>query len=117
MRRTQFDENHGKTMTPNKSAQQFAEQGLKLWRDGQHSQALNCYNQAIVLAPEDAIFLVNRANLQMELGNLEEAMQDFERAQKVHPQLPDYMFSGLNLWKSMTPKARQAWIEKRRNSK
>lgn len=95
-------------------AQERAQVGLRLWRSGQREQALNCYDQAVILAPEDSVILLNRACLRLELGRLEDAMQDFERAQRGHPKLPDYLFAGLDLWRAMPPEARQAWIEKRR---
>lgn len=95
-------------------AEQHSQAALRLWRSGQHEQALNHYDQAVALAPEDSVTLLNRACLKLELGRLEDAMQDFERAQRGHPKLPDYLFTSLDLWRTLSPEARHAWTEKRK---
>jgi len=95
-------------------AQEHAQVGLRLWRSGQRERALDRYDQAVILAPKDSVILLNRACMRLKLGRLEDAMQDFERAQRGHPKLPDYLFASLDLWRAMPSEARQAWIEKRR---
>jgi tetratricopeptide (TPR) repeat protein len=102
------------------SAEGQAQVALSLWRSGQREQALDHFNRAVELAPDDAVILINRANLKHELGSLEDAMEDFERAQRGiaqrgYPKLPEYFFAGLELWRKMPPEERQAWIERRRN--
>ncbi len=98
------------------SVDQYSQLGLKLWRSGQPKEALEHYNQAVALDPQNATLLVNRANLQLELGHFDEGMRDFENAQLGRPKLPDYMFSALTLWQTMSPEARQAWIKRRQTT-
>ncbi len=50
------------------SSEGQAQAALRLWRSGQREQALDHFNRAVELAPDDAVTLINRANLKYELA-------------------------------------------------
>lgn len=97
---------------PNEHLSQTA---LRLWKAGQRQQALQFYNKAVALAPDDAVLLLNRANLQVEMGNIPEALQDFERARLGKPRLPDYVFANQTVIQTMSPQALEIFVKKRKD--
>jgi tetratricopeptide (TPR) repeat protein len=93
-----------------------AQEALRLWRSGQRLQALELYSRAIEGAPEDSILLLNRAQLQVELGNVSEALGDFERARAGHPRLPERVFVMQERLQSMSPEALELFIQTRKDA-
>src|SRR5437868_6076548 len=51
--------------------------------------ALENFNQALTLNPKDSAALVNRGEVQLRLGNIIEAAQDFARAVDLDPENKD----------------------------
>jgi tetratricopeptide (TPR) repeat protein len=95
----------------------LAQEGLRLWQSGQRLQALEWYNLAIDLSPEDSILLLNRAQLQVELGNVTEALCDFEKARAGHPPLPEHLFIMQEGLQSMSPEALRIFLQKVRETR
>ena len=93
----------------------ISQTALRLWRAGQRQAALEFYNQAIAIAPDDAVLPLNRGNLQFELGNINEALADFERAKNGQPRLPEHLFATQTLLQAVSPQTIQALIEKRKS--
>ncbi|MBM3544416.1 MAG: tetratricopeptide repeat protein [Alphaproteobacteria bacterium] len=58
----------------------YSDRGLAKWRMGQTKEAIDDFNQAIQLAPENATVYNNRGNALMDLGHPDEAVKDFDRA-------------------------------------
>lgn len=94
----------------------LAQEALRLWRVGERLQALDLYGRVIDQSPEDSILLLNRAQLHVELGNVEEAMCDFERARVGRPRLPEHFFVMHDGLQSMSPAALEAFVQKRKSA-
>ncbi|MGV1014071.1 MAG: tetratricopeptide repeat protein [Methyloceanibacter sp.] len=58
----------------------YSDRGLAKWRLKQTKEAIDDFNQAIQLSPENATIYNNRGNALMDLGHPEEAVKDFDRA-------------------------------------
>lgn len=58
----------------------YSDRGLAKWRMGQIKEAIDDFNQAIQLSPENATVYNNRGNALMDLGHPDEAIKDFDRA-------------------------------------
>ncbi|MGH6793316.1 MAG: tetratricopeptide repeat protein, partial [Methyloceanibacter sp.] len=58
----------------------YSDRGLAKWRLGQTKEAIDDFNQAIQLSPENATVYNNRGNALMDLGHPDEAVKDFDRA-------------------------------------
>lgn len=58
----------------------YSDRGLAKWRLGQTKEAIDDFNQAIQLSPENATVYNNRGNALMDLGHPDEAIKDFDRA-------------------------------------
>jgi tetratricopeptide (TPR) repeat protein len=99
--------------TPQK---RMAQDALRFWRAGQTLRALELYTLAIEEAPEDSILLLNRANLHTELGNITEALHDYERARAGHPRLPDHLFVVQEGLQTMSPAALETFVRLRKNA-
>lgn len=95
---------------------QLAQTALNLWRNGKHQDALDYYNRAIALAPTNSTLLLNRGNLNFELGNISAAVSDFERAMSGSPKLPEHVFVNYQLIQTLGEDSPilQATIERRR---
>jgi tetratricopeptide (TPR) repeat protein len=93
-----------------------AQEGLRLWRSGRRLQALEVYSRAIEASPENSILLLNRAQLQLELGNVNGALRDFDRARAGQPRLPDRVFVMQEHLQSMSPEALDLFIQRRRKN-
>ncbi|MCW8140560.1 MAG: tetratricopeptide repeat protein, partial [Planctomycetota bacterium] len=61
--------------------------GLLRFKRGEHAAAVEAYGLASRLRPDDAMHLVNRAVNLLELGRLEQALDDCERALALSPRL------------------------------
>jgi tetratricopeptide (TPR) repeat protein len=58
----------------------YSDRGVAHWRLNQPKAAIEDFNQAIQLSPENGAVYNNRGNALMDLGHPEEALKDFERA-------------------------------------
>jgi tetratricopeptide (TPR) repeat protein len=58
----------------------YSDRGLAKWRMKQTKEAIDDFNQAIQLSPENATVYNNRGNALMDLGHPDEAIKDFDRA-------------------------------------
>ena len=58
----------------------YSDRGVAKWRLNQTKQAIEDFNQAIQLSPENGAVYNNRGNALMDLGHPEEALKDFDRA-------------------------------------
>jgi len=66
-------------------AEAWTSRGVSLRRLGRHEQALESYNRAIALNPEDALIWNNRGVALLGLGRSSEALEAFEQALKLNP--------------------------------
>jgi tetratricopeptide (TPR) repeat protein len=60
----------------------------KAWKLSRRSVALEYYNRAVELRASDAITLLNRGNLLLELGRPHEALSDLEAAERLDVNIP-----------------------------
>jgi Flp pilus assembly protein TadD len=63
--------------------------GLAWIRLGELDRALNDTDEALALAPDDAVAYNNRGFIYLEQGNLEQAEADLRRAIAIDPTLPN----------------------------
>ena len=76
------------------SAKYFVQQGHILWKQGKRERALLFFNKGLpehreeIWSNDDAITAMNRGNLQLELGNVEEGLKDLQLAAEINPNLP-----------------------------
>lgn len=87
------------------TSEKYERDALMSWRGGDRKTALGLYNKAIGLDPENAVALLNRGNLQIELGNFDEGISDLDRASELDPELPT---QNALLFKDMPPEMREA---------
>ncbi|NJR66106.1 MAG: tetratricopeptide repeat protein [Leptolyngbyaceae cyanobacterium CRU_2_3] len=71
---------------PIASAQQFLQYATEKLNKGQYRSALEDFNWAIQVDPQNATAYSQRALVQMKLGYLKEAMQDLSNALRLNPQ-------------------------------
>ena len=53
---------------------------------GKYKEAVEDYNKAVELNPNDAMLFYNRGTVKIELGDLEGAKEDFEKAMELSHQ-------------------------------
>jgi tetratricopeptide (TPR) repeat protein len=82
------DRRHTEKVDPRILIGRLEKAGLIAWKDGDRETALRCYDKVIELDPDNAVTLLNRGNLQLELGRYEEGITDLEKASKLNPALP-----------------------------
>lgn len=76
------------------SKEYYSQQAHILWKQDKRERALLFFNKALpenrddVYSGDDAITLMNRGNLNLELGNEVEGVSDLETAAKINPSLP-----------------------------
>lgn len=63
------------------------ENGVLLFKQGQHQKAIDEFSKLIELAPENADAYKNRGVSYMKQGNFDRAIKDFETAKKLFPEL------------------------------
>jgi tetratricopeptide (TPR) repeat protein len=78
--------------------------GLIAWRKGDRETALRLYDKAIALDPDDAVALLNRGNLQLEMGRFDAGIADIEEAREMVPELP---CENADLFKMLSPEMRE----------
>lgn len=73
---------------PPGTPEEIALRALTIWQNGNREAALDLYNKAITLMPDEASLYLNRGNLKMELGLIDEAIQDLQEAVSRESTLP-----------------------------
>lgn len=86
------------------SDQWYVQKALKHWREGERETALEFYNSALKINPDDELTLLNRGNLLFELGYFDEAFKDLEKAVELNPEVP----ADLLMFKQINPNARES---------
>ncbi|MFZ3122344.1 MAG: tetratricopeptide repeat protein [Thermodesulfovibrionales bacterium] len=77
------------------SATDWFEKGVKFYESGNYKEALNAYNKAIQLDPQDAITFSYRGLAYDNLGNLQQAFNDYNKAIQLDPKdASAYIFRG-----------------------
>jgi Zn-dependent membrane protease YugP len=76
-------------LEPSDPATLLCNRGLAWLRLGKLDRALQDTNDALALAPNDAVAYNNRGVIHRELGNLEQSEGDLRRAIEIDPQLPN----------------------------
>jgi Zn-dependent membrane protease YugP/Flp pilus assembly protein TadD len=76
-------------LEPSEPATLLCNRGLAWLRLGQLDRALQDTNDALALAPADAVAYNNRGVIHRELGDLEHSESDLRRAIEIDPQLPN----------------------------
>src|SRR3974390_298387 len=74
-----------KTLTNDRRATTLNDRGVAYARNQQPKEALEDFNRAIQLFPENAAVYNNRGNLLLALGAAREAIKDFDRALVLAP--------------------------------
>ena len=72
-----------------------------LLKSKQFAGAVDCYRRAIELHPTNSHLLLTRARLFLDLGNVPDAMADFEAAQRGFPKLREEVFLPYKLFKDV----------------
>jgi len=83
------DLSHAFDLDPSNRAMLLCNRGLAWLKLGQLEQALHDTNEALLLAPEDAVAYNNRGVIFRDLGDFEKAESDLRRAIEIDPQLPN----------------------------
>jgi tetratricopeptide (TPR) repeat protein len=87
------------------TTERYERDALVAWKRGDRETALHLYNEAIDIDSDNAVALLNRGNLQIELGNFDEGINDLERASELDPKLPTH---NATLFKDMPPEMRES---------
>lgn len=77
---------------------------LDEWRLGNRQEAYALYSQAIKWHPDHAVALLNRGNLQIEMGMFDDGIEDLEKARALDPTLP---CENATLFKQLSPEMRE----------
>ena len=83
----------------------YTQQAHILWKEGRRERALVFFDKALpemreeIRSNNDAITVMNRGNLQLELGNFDESILDLERAAEINPTLPTWNAQVLKMLK------------------
>jgi tetratricopeptide (TPR) repeat protein len=78
---------------------------LASWRNDDRESALRSYTTALMLDSEYAVALLNRGNLQLEMGLFENGIADLEKARMLDPSLP---CGNADIFKHLSPDLREA---------
>lgn len=76
-------------LDPSEPATLLCNRGLAWLRLGQLDRALADTNDALALAPNDAVAYNNRGVIYRDLGDLEQAARDLRRAIEINPEFPN----------------------------
>ncbi len=68
--------------------EELFQEAIQAASDGNHLDAISLFDQALEMSASDARCYGARASSKMELGNIAEALTDFEHARKLCPQHP-----------------------------
>jgi tetratricopeptide (TPR) repeat protein len=79
--------------------------GLAAWENGNLESALRSYTKALSKDSDSAVLLLNRGNLQLEMGLFEDGIADLEKARRLDPSLPS---GNADLFRHLSPELREA---------
>ena len=68
----------------------FTNKGLKLFGSGQYNEAIQYFDKAISLNPNDALAYYNRGVVKGYLGQYSEEIQDYDKAISLEPNNADF---------------------------
>lgn len=74
------------------------------WRQGDRETALALFTSALEMDPDNGTTLLNRGNLQLEMGYFEDGIRELERARDIDPELP---WQNALLFKALDSHARE----------
>jgi tetratricopeptide (TPR) repeat protein len=103
-----LEEFRGSSPTEGTSAK-YCGDGLIAWRQGDRETAFRLYTKAVELDSRDAVALLNRGNLQLEMGRFEAGIADLEQAREMVPELP---CGNADLFKMLGPDEREEWRQR-----
>lgn len=87
------------------TSEKYSRDALIAQRKGDRIKAVALYTKALEIDSDDAINLLNRGNLLIELGRFDEGIADLEVASKINPTLPTH---NAILFKNMPAEMREA---------
>lgn len=93
----------------NETAEKYSRDALIAQRKGDRIKAVALYTKALEIDSDDAINLLNRGNLLIELGRFDEGIEDLEIASEINPTLPTH---NAILFKNMPDEMREAIRQK-----
>lgn len=73
-----------------KYSSQYALEGEVLRRKGNYKKALDCFNKAIELEPNNDMYFSSRSKAKFELKDLKGAIEDIDTAIKIQPTVNEY---------------------------
>ena len=82
----------------NRTSEEWSRRGIVQTQRGQLSSALESYNQAIELEPDNTTVLVNRGLVKDELGDYDGAIADYSSAIKLDPTLTEAYYNRANTY-------------------
>lgn len=110
-----LEESRKLNLTEGTSAR-YARDAIIAWKEGDRELALSLLTEAIEIDPDDGVALLNRGNLQLEIGAFENGIRDLERARDLDPELP---WENALVFKMLSAdgreKTRQAMLRKSEN--
>jgi len=97
-----------------RSSVRYVRDALITWRQGDRERALYYFTKAVEIDPDDGATLVNRGNLQLEMGYFDDGIRDLERAREINPELP---WQNALLFQMLSPdqreRTRQSMVNKK----
>lgn len=91
------------------TSRKYSGDALIAWRDGDRETAFQLFTNAIELDANDPVALLNRGNLQLELGCFEAGIADLERAREMAPELP---CDNADIMKMLDSEEREHWRQR-----
>ncbi|EGO57868.1 hypothetical protein NEUTE1DRAFT_122217 [Neurospora tetrasperma FGSC 2508] len=87
--------------SPAEQAEGFKNEGNKFFKAKDYNQAIAHYTKAIVLQPESATYLGNRAAAYMSAGKYKDALEDCTRAAELDPNNPKILLRLARIYTSL----------------
>ncbi|EAA27447.1 hypothetical protein GE21DRAFT_4466 [Neurospora crassa] len=87
--------------SPAEQAEGFKNEGNKFFKAKDYNQAIVHYTKAIVLQPESATYLGNRAAAYMSAGKYKDALEDCTRAAELDPNNPKILLRLARIYTSL----------------
>jgi hypothetical protein len=92
-----------------RTSRKYCGDALIAWRDGDRETAFQLFTNAIELDSDDPVALLNRGNLQLEMGRFEAGIADLERVREMAPDLP---YQNADIMKMLDPEEREDWRQR-----
>lgn len=99
-----FDE-YNKSDPEKVSLEQYKREALIEWKRGNRDKSLQLYTKAIEIDPNDGVAILNRGNLQIEMGYFDAGISDLEKVREIDPNLP---WQNAVIFKMLDPETREA---------